>query len=572
MQEQFLLASYQGMVDRALAEAAAKSYAARIWSRNSSLWKQDPQHKKIIENALGWLTVAEDMKPKVSEIGAFVETMREKEYTTACLLGMGGSSLCPEVCATTFGTKPGYLRLIVLDTTDPASILSAEESTDLPHTLFLVSSKSGGTIESASLHKYFYEKLREVKGDKAGENFSAITDPGTSLERLAHEQGFLRVFLNPKDIGGRYSALSYFGLVPMALIGLDLNQILERALLVAQACRNEIPAGNPGLRLGVTLGALARQGRDKVTFHLAPEISAFGYWVEQLIAESTGKEGVGILPVEGEALEDLSLYCSDRVFVHVGIEGKEERAAEARLLALEKAGHPVLRWVIRDKLDIGGEFFLWEFATAAAGAVLGINAFDQPNVQESKDNTQRLIREYQATGRLSEGEPIAREAALSLYCDFELNPRTSNVGTAASPGRLREELSAFLNLAVPGDYCALMAYIKREPATTSLLDCIRRRIREKLRATTTLGYGPRFLHSTGQLHKGGANNGIFIQITADNARDVPIPGESYSFGTLKEAQASGDLQSLVQHGRRAVRLHISGDLHAGLNQIYEAVM
>jgi glucose-6-phosphate isomerase len=509
------LGRHRKAFDSALAEASSKSYVGRIWSRDATLWKSDEPHRKIIESALGWLDVARPMKANVSGIQQFTNTIRRNGFTDACLLGMGGSSLCPEVCARTFGAREGYLHLTVLDTTDPDTVLAAEGRLNPERTLFIVSSKSGGTIESVSLQKYFFDKLRTLKGSRAGENFAAVTDPGTSLEKLASDLGFCRVFLNPKNIGGRYSALSYFGLVPMSLIGVDLEAILDRAIEVSAQCGQTNPGDNPGLRLGVALGVLARAGLDKATFVLAPEIAAFGAWVEQLIAESTGKEGVGILPVDGEALGAPEVYGSDRVFIQLRVAGRSEPAVDARLKALENAGHPVVRRDLADTLALGGEFFIWEFATAVAGAVLGINPFDQPNVQESKGNTRRLIHE------------------------------------APAPEEEPQSPAALLRSVKRGDYVALLAYVERCPANDAVLEIARVVIRDRLRCATTVGYGPRYLHSTGQLHKGGANNGVFILLTGNGATDLAIPGEAYSLGRLKRAQASGDLQALLHHRRRA---------------------
>jgi transaldolase / glucose-6-phosphate isomerase len=567
MKERFALGKYREAVDEAGAAAVRESWVDRIWAKNPSLWKDDPAHGKIIEGSLGWLTIARDMRPRVQEIQSFVESVRGMGFKTACLLGMGGSSLCPEVSAATFGTRTGYLELVVLDTTDPVSIITAENALDLPRTLFVVASKSGGTIESASLQKYFYEKLWEMKGEKAGENFIAITDPGSPLDRLAQDLAFLQIFRNPKDIGGRFSALSYFGLVPMVLIGVDLDAILDRALRTAENCRGADPSVNPGLRLGIALGVLARSGRDKVTLVLPPEIHTFGYWVEQLVAESTGKEGVGILPVEGEPLAASAVYQDDRVFVGITPAGKGEPAVDVQLRRLEGDGHPVLRLEIDDALDLGGEFFLWEFATAVAGAVLKINPFDQPNVRESKDNTQRLIRQYLDTGLFEVTKPLAMDGLLSLYCFPEMAAKILLSTGGAGKNGLRAALAAFFKLIRPHDYFALLAYLERSKENSRLLATIRLSLRDKLRAATTLGFGPRFLHSTGQLHKGGPNNGLFLQITAADADDLSIPGDGYSFGTLKKAQATGDLQSLEMHGRRALRLHIDGDIKEGLENL-----
>jgi glucose-6-phosphate isomerase len=548
MTENYWLGGYQEAVDRAVAEAAEKSYARRIWDKDATLWKSEPEHVAIIQNALGWLDVARNMLGHVAEIQDFAEVIRSRNYSGACLLGMGGSSLCPEVCATTFGNKTGYPPLVVLDTTDPAAIIAAERKLDLQRTLFIVSSKSGGTIESSSLQKYFYQKLSPLKGERAGENFMAITDPGTSLERLALDQKFTRVFLNPKDIGGRYSALSYFGLVPMALLGIDIAQIRERALAMAERCSASLPAQeNPGIVLGAALGVLAsqkRQRRDKVTFVLSGEIAALGFWIEQLVAESTGKEGTGIVPIEGETLAPA--YPGDRVFVHIGLAGSREADLEQKLKSLANSGHPVIRLELKDKMDLGAEFFRWEFATAVAGIILGINPFDQPNVKESKDNTQRLVGEYLKTERLEGSTPVSVDE--KILEDFFKLLRSGN-----------------------GDYVAILAYVERSQASIERLQSLRHTIRDRFNVATTYGFGPRFLHSTGQLHKGGADNGLFLQITVEDREKLTIPGENYSFSTLKKAQALGDLQALREHGRRVLALQIDGDLHQGLDRLQQTI-
>jgi glucose-6-phosphate isomerase len=567
MGERFALSKYVEEADQAVATAIRESWVDRIWAKEAALWKEEPAHRTLIENSLGWLTVAQDMRARVQDIKSFVDSVRGMGLKTACLLGMGGSSLCPEVSAATFGSKTGYLELVVLDTSDPVSIIKAENALDLPRTLFVVASKSGHTIESDSLQKYFYEKLWKVKGEKAGENFIAITDPGSPLDRLAQELAFLQIFRNPKDIGGRFSALSYFGLVPMALIGLDLDDILDRARRMTEKCRSADRSANPGLRLGIALGILARHGRDKLTLVLPPEIHTFGAWVEQLVAESTGKEGVGVLPVDGEPLGPPAAYQDDRVFVGITLAGAGEPYAEARLRELEGAGHPVLRWEIGDALDLGGEFFLWEFAAAVAGAVMRVNPFDQPNVRESKENTQRLIRQYLDTGLFEVTKPLAMDGPLSFYCFPEMAAKILFSTGGAGKNGLRAALAAFLKLSQPHGYFAFLAYLERSPANMDLLAAMRLHVRDKLRAATTLGIGPRFLHSTGQFHKGGPDNGLFLQITATDADDLSIPGEGYSFGTLKKAQATGDLQSLQVHGRRAVRLHIDGEVKEGLERL-----
>lgn len=543
-----------------LLELERERVPARLWGRDPSLWTADPARQKAIKNRLGWLTVTEAMAEHRESLAAFLEEARGAGLTHALLLGMGGSSLCPEVCRLTFGVAPGGLDLRVLDSTDPAAIRARAGEAEPHRTLYLVSSKSGTTAETLALFRFFEDRARAAKGERAGEHFVAITDPGTPLERLGRERGFRRVFLNPADIGGRYSALSLFGLVPAALLGIDMGGFLERAERLVQACASRVPiADNPGIRLGALLGELAAAGRDKVTFVADPPLAAFGTWAEQLLAESTGKEGRGLVPVEGEPLGDPGVYTADRLFVHLSVEGREDPPARGRLEALERAGHPVIRLRLTDPLDLGGEFFRWEMATAVAGILLKVNPFDEPNVQESKDNTDRLLKEVRRAGRLPQ-EPAALAAdGLALFGDM---------GGARSP---EAALGAHLKRARLGDYVALMAYLAPSPAHQEILQAIRVAIRDALRLATTVGYGPRFLHSTGQLHKGGPDTGLFLQITAEDASDLPIPGEPYTFGVLKAAQALGDFQALRAKGRRILRVHLGPDVKGGLVRLREAV-
>ncbi len=561
MKERYSLGEHTTAFNAALALAGAEKWVSRIWKKDGSVWKSEPSQRRIIESYLGWLNVAEEIQGRLGEIQVATDEIRRSGFTTACLLGMGGSSLCPEVCAETFGSADGFLRLIALDTTDPHSIAAAQGQMDLARTLFIVASKSGGTLETLSQQKHFYEQLRRLKGEKAGDNFVAITDAGTSLEGLAREFRFFHTFLNPADIGGRFSALSFFGLVPMSLIGMDISRVIDRALAMAERCRvGTPPDANVALRLGTALGALALRGRDKLTFVLAPEIRTFGSWVEQLVAESTGKEGRGIVPVEGEPLGPASVYSSDRVFVVMARSARPHPGIHDALEALESAGHPVISREFEDGYDLAGEFFLWEFATAVAGAVLAINPFDQPNVQESKDNTGRLILEYEKLGSLDEGSPILVQEPFRLFAEASNNEKSD-------AGGLSGQLRRFLGTRRPGDYVALLAYLERSERVTEALQRLRVRIRHSTGCAVTIGFGPRFLHSTGQLHKGGPNNGIFLQITADDAEDLAIPGEKYSFGTLKRAQALGDLEALRKHGRRVIRLHLSGDVVGCLEEL-----
>lgn len=395
----------------------------------------------------------------------------------------------------------------------------------------------------------------------------AITDPGTPLEATARAASFRRIFRNPSDIGGRYSALSYFGLVPAALIGMDVPTLLDRAERMAQSCVSSVPTReNPGLVLGAIIGSLALRGRDKLTLVCSPEVAAFGSWVEQLIAESTGKDGKGIVPVEGEGTAAAERYGNDRLFVYLRCDGTRKTTLDAKVRTLDKAGHPVVTIRLQDLDDLGGEFFRWEFATAVACALIGVNPFDQPDVEESKDNTRRLLEEYTSTGTLPEGEPIFSEGTIRLYGD----PATASALTGRRS--LSDALTAHLDRIQPGDYVAFTTYLDRSPATEKILTAIRRRVRDRFTVATTLGYGPRFLHSTGQLHKGGRNTGLFLQFTANDQSDLPIPGAAYSFGVMKRAQALGDFTALQRRGRRILRLHLTGDMEAGLAKVKQAMI
>jgi glucose-6-phosphate isomerase len=533
-------------------------FAERLWKHDATLWKDDPSHQKVITNALGWLNVAEAMQSRSGDLAGFAGEVAADGYRDAVLLGMGGSSLAPEVLRRTFGVAEGFLDLRVCDSTDPAAVRAVESAIDLARTLFIVSSKSGGTTETASFHAYFHERVRAAVGDaEAGRHFVAITDPDTSLHREALAQDFRAVFLNPPDIGGRYSALSYFGLVPAALTGLDLRRLLERAEHVAQACGDGAPAGdNPAVKVGVALGELARSGRDKVTFFLSPSVASFGAWLEQLLAESTGKEGTGLLPVDGEAPGPPEAYGEDRVFVYLPVSGEHDARTREALDALSKAGQPTMTLTMADVWDLGGEFLRWEIAVAAAGAVLGIDPFDQPNVQESKDNTRRLLHDYVTSGRLPD---VAAGAD---------GPRPS---VAVGDAGLAAALRGLLGSVQPGDYVAVQAYLPPDEQNHRILQGIRKLVRDRLRVATTLGYGPRFLHSTGQLHKGGKPNGVFLQLTSGASADLPIPGQPYTFGVLKEAQARGDLQALLSRGLRALHVDLGDEPLPGLTALGAAV-
>jgi transaldolase/glucose-6-phosphate isomerase len=564
-----------GDTDGAVKALAANDFLAKLWSHDASPWSSDPKHVAIIENALGWLDFPKHVRENAADLVAFAGEMK-KLYKHVVVLGMGGSSLAPDVMRATFGHVAGFPELHVLDSSDPVQIAGLEAKLDLAHTLFIVASKSGTTTEPEAFFRYFYERVQKTVGaDRAGKQFVAITDPNTQLGTEAKEAGFVRIFENDPNIGGRYSALSYFGMVPAALAGYDVATILDRGLeSFAENDRTTPVDASAGVRFGATIGTLAKNGRDKLTIVAHPEVAAFGTWAEQLIAESTGKSGTGIIPVEGETLGMPHEYGNDRVFVFVGaglppdehLEGLMDGGAiETRLHLLEEAGHPVIRLGMTDRLDIGEQFALWEVAVATAGAVIGIDAFDQPNVQESKDNTKRLLADYKKTGSFTEPEPkqtddIARVIPISGSANVALG------------GDLGSAIAAILAQVKPGDYVAFTAYVDRSPTHELQLHDIRLKVRDALHVATTVGFGPRFLHSTGQLHKGGPNSGVFFQLTADTPadRDLSIPG-MVTFATLLRAQALGDFESLDSRERRGVRVHLTAPLDEALEAFSAAI-
>ncbi len=556
------LGQYEGDLKAALDEITAKKTIERFWKKDAAVWSDNADDQKIINNALGWLTVTDLMQTKVKELKAFAEEIHNAGFKHAVVLGMGGSSLCPEVLRRTFGKQMDYPELLVLDSTVPGTVLAIDKQIDPKKTLFIVASKSGTTTEPLMFYRYYFDKVKQVLGDKAGQNFIAITDPGTQMEADAKRDNFRKIFLNMADIGGRYSALSYFGMVPFAVMGGDVESLLRRAKAAMDACSNPDAAANPGAKIGAILGALARKGRDKVTFITPSPIDSLGLWIEQLIAESTGKHGKGIVPIAGEALGDSKVYGKDRVFVYIGVAGANH---EAQLQALQQAGHPVLHHVLNSPIDLGEEFFLWEFATPIAGALIGINPFDQPNVQESKDNTKRILKEYESSGKMAQLSNVASGGGISVLTD---DGNRAGLNGANTP---ENAIAAQLARVKPGDYFAITQYIQETPEVEALIQQIRTSVRDKLCVATTTGYGPRFLHSTGQLHKGGPDSGVFLQIIANDAQDVPLPGEKFTFGVLKQAQALGDFESLAKRNRRAIRVDLGSDIAGGLQKILAAV-
>ena len=554
------LGEHAAAVNATLAEARRAKVIERIWSKDASLWKQEASHQKIIANSLGWLTVPSEMIEVVDELKTLAASISASGFQSVMICGMGGSSLCPEVLRLTFGRQKDSPELLVLDSTDPDAINNFKQQIDIDRCLFVIASKSGTTTEPITFHRYWYNEVAQLN-DSPGNAFVTITDPGSQMAETAATEGFRRIVLNQPDIGGRYSALSYFGMVPAALMGVDFGRLLRQAQSMAERCRANVNE-NPAEILGTVMAECALAGRDKLTIVADETLAALGLWVEQLVAESTGKEGKGIIPVVGEPLGSVSDYNSDRLFVSVCV-GTLSEETNAKLKMLEAAGHPVVYRKLTDVYDLGAEFFVWEMATAFAGWRLSINPFDQPNVQESKDATKALLETYKREGKLAEQKAVTSDGQLTLYSS---DPDAG--GTAVS---IRDALRGHLAKIKSGDYVALLAYVEETPETEAALQNIRTIIRDATRCATTVGYGPRFLHSTGQLHKGGPDSGVFVQITAPDKVDFQVPGEPYTFSVLKDAQALGDFQSLQSHGRRAIRVDLGADVLSGLAKLLELI-
>ncbi len=549
--------SYTDEVEETVKRLVENKAASRLWSKDASLWSHDSTTQKQISTALGWLDSPTVMAKEVQKLKSFADDVRQTGFTRAILLGMGGSSLAPEVFQRTFGNQEGFPELTVLDSTDSDTIRKLSDSLNFNQTLFIVSSKSGTTIETSTLFKYFFAQVEGAVSGGAGAHFIAITDPGTVLEKIGRERGFRHVFLNDTNIGGRFSALSLFGLVPAAVIGLDVDLLLQRAAEMAEKTKKDA-LENPGLWLGGALGMLAALGRDKLTFIPDPALTSLSDWLEQLIAESTGKDGTGIVPIANEPYSAPGAYAADRVFVGFDLAPQPHADTDAMLAGLEEAGHPVMRIRLRDEWDITAEFFRWEIATAISGIELGINPFDQPNVQESKDNTNRLLGTFKNEHKLPEPMTTISSDGIAAYGV-----------TAAS---LSEATEAFLDEVGIGDYLAIMAFCQRSSDVDLRLNEIRRLLRERLNVATTFGYGPRFMHSIGQLYKGGPGSGAFLQIVIEPSRDLPIPDETYSFGTLFAAQSLGDYEALGKRQRPLLRVKISGDPVAGLDRLLQSLV
>ncbi|MEW6299250.1 MAG: bifunctional transaldolase/phosoglucose isomerase [Thermodesulfobacteriota bacterium] len=554
----------------AAVEATSKDWregnkVRRLWRGDASLWTGADESQW-----LGWLHVVDGQRDHPEHIRQITDDVRQAGFTHALLLGMGGSSLCPEVMRRTFGVIDGFPELVVLDSTVPAQVKTVAQKIDPARTLFIVSSKSGSTTEPTVFKQYFMDLARKAVGaERVGSRFIAITDPGTPLHKLAKSERFRHIVHGVPSIGGRYSALSNFGMVPAAIMGVDVPRFLDSTELMVQSCASCVPPEvNPGVTLGIILGTLARQGRDKVTIVTSPAIGSLGAWLEQLLAESTGKDGTGLIPVDDERLGPPEVYGTDRLFVYVRLTAAPSAEQDAAVAALERAGHPVVRIVLEDVIELGQEFFRWEIATAVAGSILGINAFNQPDVEASKVATRRLTAAYEETGALPPETPVLQEGGLSVFTD----PKNAEaLRRAAARHSLAAYLAAHLGRIRAGDYFAVNAYVEMNEANHAELQALRHAVRDAKRVATTLGFGPRFLHSTGQLHKGGPNTGVFLQVTAEDAEDLPIPGQKYSFGVLKRAQAQGDFEVLAERGRRVLRVHLGPDVRAGLASLRDLI-
>lgn len=537
----------------------------RLWGRDSSLWTNSDE-----SNWLGWLAMTEDQLAHISHLAAIADDAQKGGFTHVALLGMGGSSLCPEVMSMTFGRAKGFPEFHMLDSTDPAQLKAFEAKLNLKSTLFIVSSKSGSTLEPNIFKAYFFDKVKQAIGDKVGDHFVAVTDPGSSFEKVAQRDKFRRIFHGRADIGGRYSALSDFGLVPSAAMGVDLKRFLNATEEMVHACSPTVPVvENPGAVLGIIMGVHTNAGKDKVTLITSPGISDLGAWLEQLLAESTGKEGRGIIPVDREEIGAPEVYGKDRLFVYIRLKDGIDAKQETKVEALEKAGLSVVRIEVLNKYDIGQEFFRWEIAVAVAGSVIGINCFNQPDVEASKIETRELTQKYEETGSLPPEQPILEDQGIKLYADEKYAGKLTIA--AGKEKSLTAYLRAHLNSLGDGDYFALLGYIQMNEAHEKALQATRHLVRDKKRAATCLGFGPRFLHSTGQAYKGGPNTGVFLQITCDDAADVQVPGAKYTFGVVKAAQARGDFQVLSKRNRRALRVHLGKDVDAGLATLDKAV-
>ena len=553
----------QKAVEKSTEEWRAAAKIRRLWQKDASVWTGEDEDKW-----LGWLDSA--AKADIADYEDYAQRVKGQNFTDAVVLGMGGSSLGPEVLAETFPKKSGFPKLHVLDSTDPAQVRAMERAVDLKRTLFIVSSKSGGTTEPNVMKDYFFARVTEAIGrDKAGHRFIAVTDPGSSLEKTAGKQGFARIFHGDPAIGGRYSVLSPFGLVPAATAGIDVRALITHTLAMMRSCGADVPPHeNPGVQLGLAMGHAGLEGRDKVTIFSSKKIADFGAWAEQLIAESTGKDGKGLIPIDGEPLGEAGLYGRDRFFIDLRTESENDIAHDEKLAALERAGHPVVRIVVKTIEHIGQEFYRFEMATAVAGAVLGINPFNQPDVEAAKIKTRELTAAFEKSGKLPAETPVVSTATADLYTDAA---NADSLRKAGADGTLESWLNAHFSRTHADDYVALIAYIERNPAHIDALQSARLAVRDNRHVATCAEFGPRFLHSTGQAYKGGPDSGVFLQITADDSKDLAVPGQKASFGVIKAAQARGDFDVLTERGRRALRVHLKGDLKTGLATLDSAI-
>lgn len=550
-------------VRAALSEWDAGGRTDRLWSRDPSLWTSSGE-----ERWLGWLGVVEAQRRQEALFRRVSREVRSGGFGAVVVLGMGGSSLCPDVLARSFGRLPGFPPLLILDSTVPAQVRALERRLDLGRTLFLVSSKSGTTIEPTVFAEYFLDRVRGLLGAEAGSRFAAVTDPGSSLEEMARREGFREVYHGVPEIGGRFSALSHFGMVPAATMGVDVPAFLERAARMAEACRPGLPADrNPGVSLGVLLARAALAGRDKITVLASPGVASLGDWLEQLLAESLGKRGKGVVPVAGEPAGPARVYGRDRLFAQVSLAGAA-RAEGGAVAALARAGHPVVRTDLDGPMDLGREFLRWEVATAVAGSLLGVNPFDQPDVEAAKVEARKVTGVFEQIGSLPPETPALASGGLALFADAANAEVLAAAAGEPSPGAW---LAAHLGRLGPGDYLAMNAFVEMSPSHDAELQALRRLVRDRWKVATTLGYGPRFLHSTGQLHKGGPPSGVFLEVTADDAEPVPIPGRRWDFGVLARAQARGDFDVLAARGRRLLRVHLGPDVRAGLAELRRTV-
>lgn len=563
--QEYLLGKSKSDVCEALDDWRIQGNVRRLWDADASLWSGTDE-----DQSLGWLRTVDYQIKHFDDIYSIAEDVRSDRFKHVVVLGMGGSSLCPDVMRQTFGVIGGFPELLILDSTVPAQIKTLEATVDLAKTLFIVSSKSGRTTEPNALKEYFFDRVQQKVGDGlVGSHFVAITDPNTRLNKLAETDRFWHISHGMPNIGGRYSALSNFGMLPSALMGVDVRQFLKRAALMVKSCSSAVPPEiNPGVALGLIMGTLAKQGRDKVTILTSPSIAALGMWLEQLLAESTGKEGTGLVPVSNENVGSPSVYGSDRLFVYVRLSHDVATQQDEAISALEKEGQPVVRITLRQKMDLGQEFFRWEIATAVAGSVLGVNAFDQPNVEASKMVTGKLIAAFEENGCLKPEIPILQDGNIELFADSTNAMAISQISPSKT---LKDYLWAHLQRLHPSDYFSINAYVEMDDPNQDNLQAIRHVVRDRKRVATMLGFGPRFLHSTGQLHKGGPKNGVFLQITSEDAEDIPIPGRKYSFGVIKRLQAQGDFEVLTNAGFRVLRVHVGPDTRADLSKLRDVV-